>query len=69
LSGEENKEQNWKEEEDKRKEAEAPPKEETKLQLKDWLALFIAALETVLLPFLLLLGVLFVFAIILAILF
>jgi hypothetical protein len=44
-------------------------KETEKLRLKDWLALFIAALQTVMLPLVLLLGILFVLTIIVSIFF
>jgi len=40
-----------------------------KLQLRDWLALMIAALQTILLPVVLLLGVIFILTIIITILF
>jgi hypothetical protein len=40
-----------------------------KLSLRDWIALFIAALQTVMLPLVLLLGILFVLTIIVSIFF
>jgi hypothetical protein len=69
LSGEENKEHASKEEEYDRPEEKAVPKEEIKLQLRDWLALIIAAIETTLLPYILLLAAILILAIILPILF
>jgi hypothetical protein len=71
LSDQENEGQDWREEEEERRKRVKviPAGKETKLSLKDWLALFIAALESVLLPFLLLAGALFILVIIVAIFF